>query len=102
MKGKYSIDAKRTFAAEMRRMPTVAEVTLWYRLKQKRTGYTFHRQSVQRGYILDFYCPRLKLAIEVDGSVHDLPGQASADAKKEQALTDCGIKVLRFTNQDVM
>lgn len=98
----YNVEAKRDFAAAMRKKPTLAERTLWYRLHKKQTGFIFHRQSLQRGYILDFYCPRLRLAIEVDGSIHDLPGHAEADAKKEEALRDYGIKVLRFTNQDVL
>ena len=99
---RFSIDAKREFAAQMRQKPTLAERALWYRLQKKQTGFVFHRQSAQRGYILDFYCPKLRLAIEVDGSIHDLPGHAEADAKKERVLSDRGIKVLRFTNQDVL
>ncbi len=96
----HNVEAKREFAAQMRRKPTAAEATLWYRLKKKQTGFVFHRQSLQRGYILDFYCPRLKLAIEVDGSIHNL--KADEDARKEQALNDWGIKLLRFTNQEVL
>lgn len=96
----YSVAAKRDFAAQMRNKPTLAETALWWRLQKKQTGLVFHRQSLQRGYILDFYCPRLKLGIEVDGSIHDL--LAEQDAKKEEALSDYGIKLLRFTNQDVL
>lgn len=98
----HSVSAKRDFAAQMRRAPTAAEATLWYYLKGKQIGFVFHRQSLQRGYILDFYCPKLKLAIEVDGSVHNLARQAEEDARKEEALTNWGIKILRFTNQDVL
>ena len=84
----------------MRRAPTAAEAELWERLQGKQTGFVFHRQSVQRGYILDFYCPRLKLAIEIDGSVHAL--QFLADARRERALRQRGITVLRFKNRDVL
>jgi very-short-patch-repair endonuclease len=98
----HNVESKREFAAQMRTRPTLAEEALWCHLRRKQTGFIFRRQSLQRGYILDFYCPSLKLAIEVDGSVHMLPDQSSRDAQKESALVDCGIKVLRFCNQDVL
>ncbi len=96
----YSLEAKRKFAADLRQSPTRAEQALWERLRARQTGFVFHRQSVQRGYILDFYCPRLRLAVEVDGSVHRL--QAAADAQREQALRQRGVKLLRFTNREVL
>jgi very-short-patch-repair endonuclease len=96
----YSLEAKRAFAAEMRGRPTGAEYSLWQCLKGKQTGFVFHRQSVQRGYILDFYCPRLKLAIEIDGSVHEL--QWRSDAHREQALRARGITVIRFGNRETL
>jgi very-short-patch-repair endonuclease len=101
--GRYlvkTLEAKRAFAAEMRSRPTLAERQLWEHLQRKQAGVTFHRQSVQRGYILDFYCPRLRLAVEIDGSVHDLQG--GADARRERALRERGITVLRFKNRDVL
>ena len=96
----YSLKAKRNFAAEMRRAPTASEASLWERLQGKQTGFVFHRQSVQRGYVLDFYCPRLRLAVEVDGSVHAL--KFLADAQRERALHQRGITVLRFRNREVL
>jgi very-short-patch-repair endonuclease len=98
----HNLEAKLEFAAQMRKKPTPAEAALWERLRKKQTGFVFHRQSLQRGYILDFYCPHVRLAIEIDGSIHDAPERAAIDGEKEQALTDQGIKVLRFTNQDVL
>lgn len=94
----YSLTAKRQFASDLRRSPTRAEHALWYRLRKKQTGFVFHRQSLQRGYILDFYSPSLKLGIEVDGSVH----RTWRDARKDQALAERGIRVLRFSNRDVL
>jgi very-short-patch-repair endonuclease len=99
-RSRYSLEAKRICAHAMRNQPTVAEHALWQRLRGRQTGFTFHRQSLQRGYILDFYCHRLKLAIEIDGSVHQL--QRAADARREQALRARNIKVLHFTNRDVL
>jgi very-short-patch-repair endonuclease len=100
MRPRYSLEAKRIFAQGVRTQPTLAEHALWQRLRGKQTGFIFHRQSLQRGYILDFYCHRLKLAIEIDGSVHQL--QRAADARREQALHARNIKVLHFTNRDVL
>lgn len=96
----YSIEAKRAFATQMRNHPTAGEAALWERLQGKQTGFVFHRQSVQRGYILDFYCPRLRLAVEIDGSVHAL--QFLADARRERALRQRDITVLRFTNREIL
>jgi very-short-patch-repair endonuclease len=98
----YSLAEKRDFARDMRRKPTLAEAALWIHLKGERLGYRFHRQSLQRGYILDFYCPWLKFGIEVDGSVHELEGQGADDEQKERALEAYGIGLLRFTNEDVL
>jgi very-short-patch-repair endonuclease len=99
-RSRYSLEAKRICAHSMRNQPTLAEHALWQRLRGRQTGFIFHRQSLQRGYILDFYCHRLKLAIEIDGSVHQL--QRAADARREQALRARNIKVLHFTNRDVL
>jgi very-short-patch-repair endonuclease len=99
-RSRYSLEAKRICAHGMRNQPTLAEHALWQRLRGRQTGFIFHRQSLQRGYILDFYCHRLKLAIEIDGSVHQL--QRAADARREQALRASNIKVLHFTNRDVL
>jgi very-short-patch-repair endonuclease len=98
----FSLTQKRDFARQMRYQPTPAENALWFHLRLGKLGVRFHRQSVQRGYILDFYSQTLKLAIEVDGSVHELPERAAADDKKDQVLVAFGITVLRFPNEDVL
>jgi very-short-patch-repair endonuclease len=98
--GFLTLKAKRAFAGEMRNHPTAGEAALWQRLQGKKTGFVFHRQSLQRGYILDFYWPQLKLAIEIDGSIHERQGRA--DARRERALRQRGITVLRFANREVL
>lgn len=56
---------------DFRKNPTKAEACLWEILRSKQLeGYKFRRQHPMKGYILDFYCPELKLAIEVDGQIH--------------------------------
>jgi very-short-patch-repair endonuclease len=102
MTSEFSLTEKREFAKEMREQPTPAERALWFHLKQEKLGYRFHRQSLLVGYIVDFYCPRVKLAIEVDGSVHELPHVAAKDEQKEYDLEAKGIGLLRFPNEDVL
>jgi len=60
-------------ARELRNSATHAETILWGFLKTKPFNYKFRRQYPYSIYILDFYCHSLKLVIEVDGTIHDLP-----------------------------
>jgi very-short-patch-repair endonuclease len=61
--------------------------------------HVFYRQSVNFGYILDFYCPTLRLGLEIDGSIHD--NQRRYDRQRDLNLARRGIKVLRYRNEDV-
>ncbi len=65
-------------------------------------GLRFRRQHPVGPYVLDFYAPRAKLAIEVDGTAHDLPSQATRDASRDAGLAARGIRVLRFNATDVL
>ncbi len=79
-----------------------AEVLLWSKLKNKQIlGERFLRQYSVDQYILDFYCPRLKLAIEVDGDSHYMPGAEDQDKARQEYIESFGIEFLRFTNEDV-
>ena len=64
-------------------------------------GYRFHRQKPLLYYIVDFYCPRLKLAIEVEGSIHEKEDVAHRDTIRLHELGDYGIKILQFSNYEV-
>ena len=79
------------------------EQALWYYLKGKNLkGYKFRRQYSTGSYILDFYCPELRLAIEIDGDSHFVDGSAVAyDQKREKFLAEQNISVIHFTNSDV-
>lgn len=82
----------------MRRAPTPTEATLWEYLRRRQiSGVKFRRQHIIAGWIVDFYCPQLRLAIEVDGPVHD----SAEDAARDETLFELGIQVLRVTNDDV-
>ena len=91
-------------ARTLRNHPTAAESKLWKRLNRNQIlGLKFRRQwPVGPSMILDFYCIEIRLAVEVDGSVHLEPGQRERDRGKEFELAQRGIRLLRFTNDEVM
>lgn len=60
------------------------------------------RQRPFAGYVLDFYCAQLKLTLELDGSSHDTEGAQSYDKARTETLEAAGLKVVRFTNDDVL
>jgi very-short-patch-repair endonuclease len=72
---------------------------LWSWLRDRRfTGYRFRRQYPILHYILDFYCPELKLAIEVDGSDHETAWVSEYDDERSERLSIRGIKFVRIPN----
>lgn len=91
------------FRRELRTHGTAAEGALWNILKRKQiAGLQFRRQYSVGTYILDFYCPALKLAIELDGDYHyhmDMPDKDWA--REQELLNKHGIKTLRFENNIV-
>ena len=87
-------------ARQMRNAPTDAERSLWYGLRKRRLNrYSFLRQRVIDGMIVDFVCRKTKLVIEVDGGQHDQRKQA--DTARTQRLNRAGYRVLRFWNNEV-
>ena len=85
----------------LRNCSTSAEATLWKLIKDKQIdGLKFRRQHSVGSYILDFYCPQIKLAIELDGEVHNR--QQDYDEQRSYFLNRVeGIEVLRFENRTV-
>lgn len=88
-------------AKENRREITPAEKKLWFQFLRK-APVKFRKQRPAGWYILDFYCPEKKLVIEVDGAHHYTPEGHEYDAIRTAYLESCGIKVVRFTNREVM
>jgi very-short-patch-repair endonuclease len=84
----------------LRNNVTPAEAALWRSLKGSQLGgWKFRRQHSVGNYVLDFYCPEAKLAVELDGAGHfSRPGRA-ADVERDAYLTALGIRVLRFENE---
>ena len=88
-------------AANLRSNATRPEQALWYRLRRSRlAGLKFRRQHVVGPYIVDFYCPARRLAVEVDGESH--VGRGEEDAERDAFLRSQGMTVLHVTNDDVL
>jgi len=101
-RSRFSLDAKRNFASDMRMHPTPGEQAMWELLRANAVGKRFRRQITLWGWIVDFYSPSLRLAIEVDGSAHEGVDAEVRDRIKDGVLTSNGIQVLRFENGDVL
>jgi very-short-patch-repair endonuclease len=90
-------------AKELRKLETSAEKLLWSKLsKNQLLGLQFRRQHPINRFIADFYCPKIKLVIEVDGSIHDIPEYQVHDIGRSEVLNDFGITVIRFTNEQIL
>jgi len=88
-------------ARQLRKEMTPAELQLWVRLRGKQVGNTaFRRQHAIGPYVVDFYAPKARLVVEVDGFQHS--EQVEYDAQRTVYLDEKGIRVLRFWNKDVM
>ena len=89
------------FRKDLRNNGTSAEATLWNELKNKKlNGRKFRRQHSFGPFIMDFYCPSEKLAIELDGKYHFTEAQFAYDERRTQYLNKYGIKVVRFENKE--
>jgi very-short-patch-repair endonuclease len=79
---------------------TPAESALWERLRgNKLEGWHFRRQQIIGGFVVDFYCHKAGLVVEVDGPIHD--DCVEADAERSAYLESLGLRVLRVTNDEV-
>jgi very-short-patch-repair endonuclease len=88
-------------ARKLRRALSTPEVALWQWLRGRPDGLKFRRQHPAGPYILDFYCPSARLAIEVDGGGHDLAEQVAHDARRDAWLQAQGYRVLRVRAVDI-
>lgn len=88
---------------ELRRNQTEAEVAFWQQVRNRQFhGLKFFRQYSVGSYILDFYCPTLKLGVELDGGQHNCPEGREKDAVRSGFLRTQGVMVVRFWNHDVL
>lgn len=90
-------------ARNLRKNMTDAERMLWSKLTRKQlSGFQFYRQRIIGNYIVDFYCPRARLVIEVDGGQHYHGKVMQNDKVRDESLGNLGLKVLRFSDGEVL
>ena len=93
-------EQKVILSRRLRKEMTPEEDVLWSRLRgQQLSGLKFRRQQIIDGFIVDFYCVRADLVVEVDGPIHDL--QRDYDIEREKVLLARGMRILRFRNDEV-
>ncbi len=89
-------------AAKLRASMTETELILWEYLRTKPMGFKFRRQHPISGYVLDFYCHKLRLSIEIDGGYHLKKEQRENDKERTNYLKSIDISELRYTNAQVL
>ena len=89
-------------ADELRNRSTPSENLLWNHIGQGQLGIKFRRQHPASIYVLDFYAHKIKLAIEIDGNIHNLEKVKQNDLERQNHLESLGIYFLRFTNEQVL
>ena len=98
----YSRDLK-PLSQKLRSTQTEAERKLWQRINRDQLlGFRFNRQKPLLSYIVDFYCLKAKLVIELDGSQHYEPDYQEKDRLRDAELNSLGFTVIRFDNHSVM
>jgi len=99
----YNLNSYKALRRQLRNNPTPTEQKLWRHLQRRHFhGLLFRRQHGIGSYIVDFYCPQLRLVIEVDGSIHKDHKVRENDKLRQKFLESCYIRVLRFTNDEVL
>ena len=87
---------------QLRRDQTPAEELVWRFLRNRRTkNFKFRRQYSVDKFVIDFYSPELKLAVEIDGDIHDIPAQKEHDIVRQSYLESFGIKFIRIRNEEL-
>lgn len=86
-------------ASQMRQQPTPAEDRIWQYLRRKQLGHKFRRQHGIERFIVDFFAPDAMLVVEIDGEIHQYTPQE--DAIRQAFLESQGLRVLRFSNEQV-
>ena len=90
------------FSRELRNHSTLSEILLWQKLRAGQLrGYNFNRQKPLGNYIVDFYCKKLSLVIEIDGDSHHFKEAYLSDINRQRALEELGLRFLRFSDLDV-
>lgn len=98
----YNRTKEKWLRKDLRKKSTKAEKILWdYLRNRKLAGFKFKRQYSVDAFIIDFYCSKVKLGIEVDGEVHFTDEAKEYDENRTGFLSDFGIEIIRFKNDEV-
>jgi len=97
----YNHKEYKTIRRSLRKQEVSSEKILWSKLRNKQQKFRFRRQYGIGKYIVDFYCPKLKLAIEIDGATHSKDEEIRNDLAREKFLNRFGVEIKRYTNNDV-
>lgn len=99
----YNLTSLKKRRRQLRQQPIPSEAKFWMLLRNRQyRGLKFRRQYSIGWYILDFYCPALRLAIEIDGESHLARGRDIRDEQRQQWIERLGITVVRFLSSDVI
>src|SRR5687768_16396818 len=102
VKSQFNRTAFKTASARrLRRDSTDVEMRLWQKLRSRKLGADFRRQHPAGSFVLDFYCPTLRLAIELDGGQHANARHEAKDKQRDDWLNERGVTMLRFWNSDI-
>lgn len=88
-------------AKRLRKQMTDTEIALWMYLKKGINGFKFRRQHPIGLYVADFYCHKVRLIVEIDGSIHNQQEVQIQDKIREDDIIQWGYKIIRFTNKEV-
>lgn len=94
----FNIKSKKQIRRNLRKQDIGAEKALWYKLRRNNLGYRFRRQFGIGNYVVDFYCPKLKLIIELDGATHSTEEEINNDTKREDFLKKLSLNIKRYPN----
>lgn len=97
----YLTDGKLHQARELRKRMTSAEKILWQYLRKNQLGFKFRRQQIVEGFIVDFFCEKAMLTIEIDGLIHQTKGQRKIDELRRKVFEAKGLKEIRFKNEEI-
>ena len=89
-------------ARQLRRNSTDVEMKVWQKLRNRQLGVDFRRQHPVDNYVLDFYAPAIRLAVELDGGQHAETATVAHDTSRTRWLENRGVTILRFWNSDVV
>jgi very-short-patch-repair endonuclease len=90
------------FSRDLRSHSTLSEILLWQKLRASQfRGYGFNRQKPMGNYIVDFYCRKLDLVIEIDGNSHEYEEAVLDDEERQRVLEQLGVYFLRFPDLEV-